>query len=298
MLSERRDYYRLPVEGPMLFKIVKGEDPEEESPSYKGLLKDVSLGGVRFGTNRLNHGNKYIFAGPKERHAEEYKPQELLMHFSLPGEKGSFFSYCRPQWHDEADLADPFDYYVGAKYTRGRKADFLLMHSYIQKHADKEDLTKYSQRKKEIKKRKEESKFIIDASLLQKRAVAAVPLRYKIISYDKRKESRFEEAETHNLSLTGICAKVKDTDVDDLNMAFDKTPAMPNSIALEVGIPGQKGPVKALGEVRWSQKSALGSKYHFLVGIRFLRITERDKSIIADFIKDKPDEDTGAIPRW
>jgi hypothetical protein len=222
----------------------------------------------------------------------------MLMHFSLPGQKESFFSYCRSQWFDEADLADPFDYYIGAKHTRGRKVDFQMMHGYIQKHGDKNELARYSQRKREAKQRKKEPKSTIDLSMCQKRAVAAVALRFKIISYDNRKVSRFEEAITQNLSPTGLCAKVKDIDIDDLNMVFDTTPAMPNSIAMEVDIPAQMRPVKALGEVCWSQKSAGGGKYHYLVGIRFFRITARDERVIADYIKDKPDEDPGAIRRW
>ena len=297
MLSERRSFYRLTTEGPVRYKIVTGENSEGKSPSYKGLLKDVSLGGVRFGTNTLDHERLSIFDDYKKKQDKEYRPKELLMQFSFPGEKESFFSYCRPQWYDQADLADPFDYYVGAKYTRGRKADLLLMHSYIQKHGDKKELARYSQKKKEKKERENESKYTIDSNLQQKRVLSTLPLRYKIISGEKKRQSRFEKAVTYNLSVTGFCAKVKNMDIDDLNMVFDKTPIMPNSTALEILIPGQTKPVTPLGEVRWFQKLPSVGNYNYLVGIRFLRIAERDKSIIADHIKDKPDEDIGVIPR-
>ena len=146
------------------------------------------------------------------------------------------------------------------------------MHRYIQKHGDRKELAKYSQRKRAYKETKKEPPYSIDSTLQQKRALTTVSLRYKIISHENKKQSRFVEAVTHNLSLTGLCAKIKSMDIDNLNMVFDKNPVMMNSIVLEIFIPGHTVPMNALGVVRWFQKSSGKGAYNYLVGIRFLKI--------------------------
>ncbi len=57
----KRQHYRLPIQSPVAFKIIRGKNPDERTPPLNGMIKDISLGGLQFGTNTLNHGDLYIF---------------------------------------------------------------------------------------------------------------------------------------------------------------------------------------------------------------------------------------------
>ena len=294
MVPGNRKHYRLSIKSPLAFKIIKGKNPEEKSPPFKGMLKDISLGGLQFGTNILNYKGLYVFNEFEMKQDLNFKPNLLLIKFTLPGEKDPFIVYCHPRWYSQGDLVDPFEYYIGARYIRITKADLLRISNYIRRHGDIEDLRKYYQKRKG-----EETKGKVQEVEPQKYAVAVVPLRYRIISGQSRKQSRPKEAKTRNLSITGLCAMVETMDIDNLNMVFDDTPLKRNSILLEIFIPGQEKPLTAIGEVRWFERSKSSeSKYNYHVGIKFLKITEKDKSIIAEYIKDKPEEVTELKRVW
>ena len=291
MLPKKRTYYRLAVESPLVFKIIRGKNPEEMSPPLKGMVKDISVGGLQFGTNVVNHEKLFIFNEFEMRRDEEFKSNFLLLKFSLPGEEKPCIVYCQPQWYGQGDLVDPFEYNIGAKYFQGTKEDLVRLRNYIQEHGDKNDLQTYVQKRKE-RERKEQLPGKIDGFLQQKYALASIPLRYKIISGQDGRQTRSQEAETRNISVSGLCARVEAMDIDDLHMVFDETPVKRNTIVLEIFIPGEEKPLPAIGEVRWFERAIAETRYHYNVGIRYLKIAEKDKHVIAKYIDDKPTDVT------
>jgi hypothetical protein len=292
MFPGKRKYYRITIEVPCQFRIVDGKNPEEMSPFIKGLIQDMSLGGVQFGTDVLNHGHLYIFNEFGMKEDADFKPNVLLVKFSLPEEKEPFVFYCEPRWRGEGGFSDPFKYSIGAKYIRARKEDLVGMRDYIQRHGDKKFLLTYAKKREEAKK-KHQLQGIVPETQSQYYALAELELRYKIISGQDKKHSRIKSARTRNLSISGLCAVVEDMDIDNMNMSFDEDPLKRNSIFLEIFIPGQKKPVIAIGEVHWFERLPRGGKYNYNVGIKFSKIAEDDKMAIAGHIIDKPPDGGG-----
>jgi len=287
MLPKNRTYYRLAVESPLVFKIIRGKNPEEMSPPLKGMVKDLSVGGLQFGTNVLSHERLFIFNEFEMRQGEEFKPNFLLLKFPLPGEDKPIILYCQPRWYGQGDLVDPFEYNIGAKYFRAAREDLIRLRNYIQKHGDQKDLEAYAQKRKE-REQKEQLSGKIDRVLWQKNALVSVPLRYRVVSGQDGRQSRALEAATRNISLTGLCAKVEAMDIDGLHLVFDETPVKRNTIVLEIFIPGEKKPLSVIGEVRWFERAIDETRYNYNVGIRFLKVSAKDKLAIAQHIEDKP----------
>jgi hypothetical protein len=136
-----------------VFKILSGKNPQEQSPALKGELKDISLGGIQFGTSVLRHEKLYIFNEFERKHGAGFKPNEILVKFSLPGEKTPFVLQCLPRWYAEGFLSDPYQYYIGAQHTRAKTGDVSRLRHFILTHGDREEVQKSAQEKK-----REESK--------------------------------------------------------------------------------------------------------------------------------------------
>jgi len=292
MEPEDRKYFRLPVQTPLVFKIIRGKNPEEKSPPFSGTLKDISLGGIQFGTNTLNYGELYVFNEFERTRDRDFKPNLLLVKFSLPGEGEPFIIYCHPRWSGQGDLVDTFDFYIGARYAKIKKEDILRLQAYIQGHGDENALQRfYHQKKEDDRKRKTEE------ILIQKYVRATLPIRYQIISTDGEKKSRPVNAVTYNLSAFGLCAQVEDIDVDGLHMVFNDSPMKRNTLQIEISIPAQQT-FTIIGEVRWFERISGKSKYNYTVGIKFLKVSEKDIKTIVEFIKDKPDDESKVVRRW
>ena len=287
----KRQHYRLPIQGPVAFKIIRGKNPDERTPPLNGVIKDISLGGLQFGTNTLNHGELYIFNEFERLRDQAFKPNILLVRFSLPGEEEPFIIYCQPRWSDRGDLMDTYEFYIGVKFIKAKPEDLTRLQNYIRKHGNEEELKNfYQQKKEEDRKRKTEE------ILIQKYVLAALPIRYQIISSKEEKKSRAINAVTRNLSAFGLCAQVESMDTDNIHMVFDDTPLNRNTIQLEIAIPKQQ-PFSVIGEVRWFERVSGQEKYKYNVGIKFLKISEKDIRTIVEFIRDKPEDLSGVSRR-
>jgi c-di-GMP-binding flagellar brake protein YcgR len=292
----KRKHYRLSLSTPAMFKIVSGKDPQEQSPALKGELKDISLGGIQFGTSVLRHEKLYIFNEFERKQGAGFKPNEILVKFSLPGEEKSFVLQCLPRWYAEGFLTDPHQYYIGAQYTRAKTGDGSRLRHFILTHGDREEVQKYAQKRK-----REESKSEFQSKVgpqANKYARVTLPIRYRIVSEHTQKQSRTLSALAKNLSLNGLCAQVEAIEADDLHMVFDESPLKRNLIQLDLTVPGHKQPVTILGEVRWFERTASEDRYQYNVGIKFLKIAENDRLTIADYIKDKPEDTARISRRW
>lgn len=287
----KRQHFRLDIKSPLAFKIIRGKNLEEKSPPLNGMIKDISVGGLQFGTNTLHHEDLYIFNEFERTRDFNFKPNLLLVRFFLPEEENPFVMYGQPRWSGRGDLVDPYEYYIGVKFVKVKKEDLIRLQAYIQKHSNEEELKNFYQQKKEGERRKKTEEIMI-----QKYALATLPIRYQIICAKGGKRSRVVNASTRNLSVFGLCAKVGDMDVDGINMIFDTTPLNRNTLQLEIAIPKQK-PLCVTGEVRWFERISGEEKYNYNVGIKFLKISENDLKAIVEFIKDKPDDTSGAIRR-
>ena len=53
MQQDKRRHYRLPMEAPCVFKIVRDGGSTQDAVSFKGMLKDVSVGGLLVNTDTL-----------------------------------------------------------------------------------------------------------------------------------------------------------------------------------------------------------------------------------------------------
>lgn len=287
----KRQHYRLPIQGPVAFKIIRGKNPDERTPPLNGVIKDISLGGLQFGTNTLNHGELYIFNEFERLRDQAFKPNILLVRFSLPGEEEPFIIYCQPRWSDRGDLMDTYEFYIGVKFIKAKPEDLTRLQNYIRKNGNEEELKNfYQQKKEEDRKRKTEE------ILIQKYVLAALPIRYQIISSKEGKKSRAINAVTRNLSAFGLCAQVESMDTDNIHMVFDDTPLNRNTIQLEIAIPKQQ-PFSVIGEVRWFERVSGEEKYKYNVGIKFLKISEKDVRTIVEFIRDKPEDLSGVSRR-
>ena len=287
----KRQDFRLGIKTPLAFKIIRGKNLEEKSPPLNGMIKDISVGGLQFGTNTLNHEDLYIFNEFERARDRNFKPNLLLIRFFLPEEENPFVMYGQPRWSGQGDLVDPYEFYIGVKFVKIKKEDLTSLQAYIQKHGDEEELKNFYQQKEEGERRKKAEEIMI-----QKYVLATLPIRYQIICARGEKRSRVVNALTRNLSVLGLYAKVEDMDVDGINMIFDTTPVNRNTLQLEIAIPKQK-PLCVTGEVRWFERISWEGKYNYNVGIKFLKISENDLKAIVEFIKDKPDDTSGAFRR-
>ena len=287
----KRQHFRLPVQSPVAFKIIRGKNLDERTPPLSGMIKDISLGGLQFGTNTLNHEELYIFNEFERTKDRAFKPNLLLIKFSLPGEEKPFIIYCQPRWNDRGDLVDAYDFYIGVKFIKVKQEDLARLRDYIQTHSNEEELKNFYQQKKEEDRRKKTEEILI-----QKYVLAAIPISYQIISSKEGKKSRPLNAVTRNLSAFGLCAQVEDMDVDGIHMVFNDTPLNRNSLQVEIVIPNQK-PFSVIGEVRWFERISGEGKYNYNVGIKFLKISEKDVKTIVEFIKDKPEDFSGVSRR-
>src|SRR4030042_187777 len=287
----KRQHYRLPVQSPVAFKIIRGRNSDERTPPLNGMIKDISLGGLQFGTNTLNHGDLYIFNEFERTRDRAFKPNLLLVRFSLPGEEKPFIIYCQPRWSDRGDLVDAYEFYIGVKFIKAKPEDLVRLRDYIKKHSHEEKQKNFYQQKKQETRRKQTEEILI-----QKYVLAALPVRYQIISSKEGKRSRAINAVTRNLSAFGLCAQVEDMDADDIHMVFNDTPLNRNTIQIEISIPKQQ-PFSVIGEVRWFERISGQGKYNYNVGIKFLKISEKDIKTIVEFIKDKPEDLSGVSRR-
>lgn len=296
MATGKRKHYRLSLSTPAVFKIVSGKDPHLQSSPLKGEIKDISLGGIQFGTSVLRHEKLFIFNEFERTHRAGFKPNEILIKFSLPGEKMPFVLQCRPRWYAEGFLTDPYQYYIGAQHTRAKTGDVSRLRHFILTHGDREEVKKYVQKRKQEESRSARESTV--GSQANKYALVTLPIRYRIVNEHTQKQSRTLSALTKNLSLSGLCARVESMEADDLHMVFDESPIKRNVIQLELTIPGLKEPLAFLGEVRWFERTAGEDRYQYNVGIKFLKITEKDKLTIGDYIKDKPEDTARMRRRW
>ncbi len=84
-------------------------------------------------------------------------------------------------------------------------------------------------------------------------------------------------------------------DVDGMHMLINDTPLNRNTLQIEIANPGQQT-FSVTGEGRWFERMSDEGKYNYNVGIKFLRISEKDVKTIVEFIKDKP-EDLSVVSR-
>jgi hypothetical protein len=283
MLPGKRKYYRLDIESPLAFKIIRGENPKETSPLLEGMLKNISVGGLNFGTDLLHYGGLHIFNESEINEDLEFKPNSLLLKFRLPGKEKPLTFHCQPRWYAQGGLGDSFDYHIGAKYLRGAKEDILLIRDYIQKHGDKKELSRYAQNTKEVATGEAAERRA------ERRELSTLRLRYKIISPQSGKSPTME-AVGRDIAVGGICARVKSMSIDGINMTFDKNPTSQNRIFLEIFIPGHSKPLTAIGEVRWFERSTVNDAYNYDVGIEFTKISQNNRKIIANHVKNKQTE--------
>lgn len=296
MATGKRKHYRLALRTPAVFRIVSGKNPQDRSSPLKGEVKDISMGGIQFGTSVLRHEKLYIFNEFERSHNAGFKPNEVLIKFSLPGEKTPFVLQCRPRWYAEGFLTDPYQYYVGAQYTRATAGDVTRLRHFILTHGDREEVKKYAQKRK-----REESKGTRESTVESQGSryvLATLPIRYCIVNEHIQKTSRTLSALTKNLSLSGLCARVEAMETDNLHMVFDESPIKRNVIKMELTIPGLKEPLALVGEVRWFERTAGEDRYQYNVGIKFLKITEKDKLALAEYLKDKPEDTARMRRRW
>jgi hypothetical protein len=287
----KRQQYRLPVQSPVAFKIIRGKNPDERTPPLNGMIKDISLGGLQFATNILNHGDLFIFNEFERTRDRVFKPNLLLVKFSLPGEEQPFIIYCQPRWNDRGDIVDTYEFYIGVKFIKVTPEDLARLQDYIQKHSNEEELKNFYQQKQQADKRRKTEEILI-----QKYVLVALPIRYQIISPKEGKKSRPINAVTRNLSAFGLCAQVENMDADDIHMVFNDTPLNRNTIQIEIFIPQQQ-PFSVMGEVRWFERATGEGKYNYNVGIKFLKISDKDIKTIVEFIRDKPEDLTGISRR-
>ena len=286
-----RQHYRLPIQSPVAFKIIRGKNLDERTPPLNGMIKDISLGGLQFATNTLNHGDLFIFNEFERTRDRAFKPNLLLVKFSLPGEEQPFIIYCQPRWNDRGDIVDTYEFYIGVKFIKVKPEDLARLQDYIQKHSNEEELKNFYQQKQQADRRRKTEEILI-----QKYVLVALPIRYQIISPKEGKKSRPINAVTRNLSAFGLCAQVENMDADDIHMVFNDTPLNRNTIQLEIAIPKQQ-PFSVIGEVRWFERVSGEGKYNYNVGIKFLKISEKDIKTIVEFIKDKPEDLSGVSRR-
>jgi hypothetical protein len=55
---------------------------------------------------------------------------------------------------------------------------------------------------------------------------------------------------------------------------YNDTPLNRNTVQIEIAIPGQQ-PFSVIGEVRWFERVSEKGKYHYNVGIKFLKSLKR-----------------------
>jgi uncharacterized C2H2 Zn-finger protein len=259
----KRQHYRLPLQSPVAFKIIRGKNSDERTPPLNGMIKDISLGGLQFGTNTLNHGDLYIFNEFERTKDRAFKPNLLLVRFSLPGEEEPFIIYCQPRWSDRGEIVDSYEFYIGVKFIKVKQEDLARLQDYIQKHGNEAELKKFYRQKQEADRKKKTEEILI-----QKYVLATLPIRYEIISSKEGKRSRVINAVTRNLSAFGLCAQVENMDADGLHMVFNETPLNRNTLQVEIAIPKQK-PFSVTGEVRWFERISEEGKYNYNVGIKF-----------------------------
>jgi hypothetical protein len=137
------------------------------------------------------------------------------MKFSLPEQEEPFIIYCQPVWSNRGDIVDANEFYIGVKFAKVKPEDLVRLHEYIQFHSKEEELKKFYQQK-EVATRKKKTEEV----MTPKYALAALPIRYQIISSREGKRSRLISAKTLNLSVFGLCAQVETIDVDGLHMVL------------------------------------------------------------------------------
>ncbi len=283
MRPGKRKHYRLAVEAPCVVKIITGGPQPQTSSAFKGMVKDVSAAGLLVNTDTLRDGAVAIFPELEKPGASRPKPNTLLIKFSLPNEQDPFVAYCEPRWYDNADLSDPYEYQIGSRIIRLRRRDMERLQKYLHKYGQGEDTQEY-QRRYNIDAAGE--KF--DKAEYSKFYDAVLPLRYRIVSAKDGSRSNLSRTTTHQISLSGVNAEVPTMSVDGIDMVFDDTPTLRNSLELEITLPGQVRSVTATGEVHLAERFPSRDGYKYFVGIRFRKIPPRDLSALARFIKGKP----------
>jgi hypothetical protein len=290
MEPENRQHYRLPVQRPVYFKILRGKNLDERTPPLSGMIKNISLGGIQFGTNTLNHGDLHIFNEFERTIGQTFRPNLLLVKFSLPEEKEPFIIFCHPRWSARGDLVDPYEFYIGVKFIKAKSEDLERLRDYIYKNSNEAELKNfYHQKNKSDRKKKTEE------ILIQKYVLAALPIRYQIISAKDGKMSLPVNAVTRNLSAFGLCAQVENMDMGGIHMVFNDNPINRNTLHLEILISRHKT-LSVIGEVMWFERVSGKENYNYNVGVKFLKISEKDIKTIVDFLRDKP-EDLSVVSR-
>jgi hypothetical protein len=288
MQKDKRRQYRLPVEAPCVLKIIPEGASSQTAVPFKGMLKDVSVGGLLVNTDTLREEGVSIFPEADKPGVPKPKPRTLLIKFSLPDEREPFVAHVEPRWYDQADLSDPYEYQIGGRIIRIGKGDMARLQKYVRAHGQQEDLQEYKRRYKmsppgidtveEVGKGKR-SKFFD----------AVLPLQYRIICAKDRKRTSPFRTTTQQISLSGVNAEVTTLNVDGVDMVFDDTPMKRNALEMELSIPGQAHPVSATGEVHWLERFPSKDSYKYYVGIKFLKISSKDLGVIAQHIKGKPE---------
>lgn len=288
MQPGKRKYYRLSLEASCDIKIIGGDNTQTTSSPFKGILKDISIGGLLLNTNCLSYDQIPIFPQLNVSHAPKPKANTLLLRFALPHEKDPFVVYCEPRWYDDADLGDPYEYQIGGRITRIGKNDLQRLQKYLLTHGNPIELSHYQQEKEKahVSARIEDQPNIVKPSKFYD---AVVPLRYRITSAQTGRQSQFYRTTTRQLSLSGVCIEVETMVVDTIDMVFDDTPIKRNTLELEISIPGQASPVSAVGEVHWAERFPGKDGYLYHVGIQFIKIAPQDLRTIAQFIRGKPE---------
>ena len=90
MQSGKRKYYRLAVESPCVIKVIREGLGTQSSPSFKGMLKDVSLTGLLINIEKLKQDDLAIFPEMTKPGQKKPKPNTLAVKFSLPHEENPF----------------------------------------------------------------------------------------------------------------------------------------------------------------------------------------------------------------
>jgi hypothetical protein len=94
----KRQHYRLAVEAPVAFKIIRGKNLHERNPHFSGMLKDISLGGLQFGTDTLSHDNVYIFNEFEKARDPAFQAQSFIDEVYSSGTRRTLCFIAKPVW--------------------------------------------------------------------------------------------------------------------------------------------------------------------------------------------------------
>jgi hypothetical protein len=90
---------------------------------------------------------------------------------------------------------------------------------------------------------------------------------------------------SRNISEQGMCIETRQIEIDGVHMLSGSPGAQKNRLDLAIELYGIEKTIKVIGEVCWYDLSPESEKFMFQVGIVFLDISQEDKALLKNFIK-------------